>query len=162
MEKLDKAAALVNELHKHKLSLCTAESCTGGGIADRITDVPGASQVFVGAVVAYTPEAKSILLNLPAEDIPPGAVGEKLTVAMAAQAKSLLGTDLALGVTGALGPASPAENIRVGQIFISIAGLGHQEVKQFNFAGDRQTIKEAAVNAGIDFLLAYIARWYIA
>lgn len=162
MEKLDKAAALVNELHKHKLSLCTAESCTGGGIADRITDVPGASRVFVGAVVAYTPEAKTILLNLPAVDIPLGAVGEELTVGMAAKAKSLLGTDLALGVTGALGPASPAENIRVGQIFISIAGLGHQEVKQFNFAGDRQTIKEAAVNAGIDFLLAYIARWYIA
>ena len=79
---------------------------------------------------------------------------------MAAQAKSLLGP-IALAVTGALG-ASPAESIGVGQIFISITGLGQEEVRQINFAGDRQTIKEAAVNAGIDFLLAYIARWYIA
>lgn len=162
MKKLDKAADLVNSLIKFRLTLCTAESCTGGGIADIITDIPGASQAFVGSVVVYTPEAKGILLNLPAEEIPPGAVGEELTVAMAAKAKSLLGTDLALAVTGALGPTSPGKGIEIGQVFISIAGLGRQEVKQFIFAGDRQTIKGAAVNAGIDLLLAYIARWYIA
>ena len=108
--------------------------------------------------MAYTPEAKSILLNLPAEDIPPGAVGEKLTVAMAAQAKSLLGTDLALAVTGALGPASPPKTSGWPN-FYQHNRLGQEEVRQINFAGDRQTIKEAAVNAGIDFLLAYIARW---
>lgn len=162
MEKMDKAALLVETLINYHLSLGTAESCTGGGIADRITDIPGASRVFVGGVVVYTPEAKTILLNLPASEIPLGAVGEELTASMASRVSSLLGTDLALGITGALGPTSPGEHIKVGQVYISIAGLGHQEVNQFIFSGDRQTIKEAAVGTSIDLLLAYIARWYIA
>jgi PncC family amidohydrolase len=159
---LDKAGRLVQLLAKHGLSLALAESCTGGGIASLLADIPGASRVLSGGVVVYTPEAKRLLLGIAAEELPPGCVGEELTRAMAVRIMSLLGTNLALAITGALGPQSPADSIEVGEVYISIAGLGQQEVEKFIFAGDRQTIKRAAVAASIDNLLAYIARCYIA
>ncbi|MDD4657739.1 MAG: CinA family protein [Eubacteriales bacterium] len=162
MGQSERAEKLVQLLASCHLSLALAESCTGGSIAGEITDIPGASQVLAGGAVVYTPEAKTIFLGIPAPELPAGCVGEELTRVMAARVMSLLGTDLALAVTGALGPTSPAESIQVGEVYISIAGLGKQEAKKFIFAGDRQTIKEAAVAASIDNLLAYIARWYIA
>lgn len=162
MGQQERAEHLVQLLGKCRLSLALAESCTGGSIAGGITDIPGASQVLAGGVVVYTPEAKTIFLGIPAAELPTGCVGEELTKVMAARVMSLLGTDLALAITGALGPTSPAESIQVGEVYISIAGLGQQEAKKFIFAGDRQTIKRAAVAASIDNLLAYIARWYIA
>ncbi len=162
MRQLERSEKLVQLLAEHRLSLALAESCTGGSIAGLITDIPGASQVFAGGVVAYTPEAKTSLLGLVAAELPPGCVGAELTKAMAVRVVSRLRTDLALAITGALGPTSPAESIQVGEVYISIVGLGQQEVKKFIFAGDRQTIKDAAVAASIDNLLAYIARWYVA
>lgn len=162
MGQSERAEKLVQLLACNGLSLALAESCTGGSIAGRITDIPGASRVLAGGVVAYTPEAKTVLLGLSASELPRGCVGEELTKVMAARALSLLGTDLALAITGALGPDSPAESVQVGEVYISIAGLGRHEAEKFIFAGDRQTIKEAAVAASIDSLLAYIARWYIA
>ena len=159
---LDKAGRLVQLLAKHGLSLALAESCTGGGIASLLADIPGASRVLSKKIIIYTPEAKRLLLGIAAEELPPGCVGEELTRAMAVRIMSLLGTNLALAITGALGPQSPADSIEVGEVYISIAGLGQQEVEKFIFAGDRQTIKRAAVAASIDNLLAYIARCYIA
>ena len=162
MRQLERSEKLVQLLAEHRLSLALAESCTGGSIAGLITDIPGASQVFAGGVVAYTPEAKTSLLGLVAAELPPGCIGAELTKAMAVRVMSRLRTDLALAITGALGPTSPAESIQVGEVYISIVGLDQQEVKKFIFAGDRQTIKDAAVAASIDNLLAYIARWYVA
>lgn len=152
----DRAGRLVELLAKRGLTLSLAESCTGGGIAGGITDIPGASAVLAGGVVAYTPEAKVALLGLSPADLPPGCVGAKLTAAMARQIQALLRTDLALAVTGALGPQSPSPQVQVGEVYFALVGLAQSQGLKFNFAGDRETIKEAAILAGLDCLLRFI------
>lgn len=152
--------ALLQLMQKYNLTLALAESCTGGGIASRLTDFAGASRVLAGGVVVYTPLAKSRLLGL--ADLPPGCVAASLTQRMAAKIRSALGADLGLGITGALGPQSPAEHIQVGEIYIGVHGLGQNLVRKFKFSGDRQTIKGVAIEAAFNILMAYVARWYIA
>lgn len=154
--------ALVHILTVKKLTLAVAESCTGGGICNALTDIPGASKVLSGGAVAYTPSAKSTLLGIDREELPPGCVDANLTLKMAENIKNLLGTDLALGITGALGPETPSDNICVGEVYLALAGLNHSVTAKFNFTGDRHTIKKAAIAAALNALLAYIARWYVA
>ena len=148
---------LLKLLTQNALTLALAESCTGGGIANAITDIPGASRVLVGGVVAYTAEAKRVLLGLDLFELPPGCVGSELTLKMAANIKGMLKADIGLGITGALGPESPWAGIQVGEVYISVVGLGQETVTEFNISGDRQTIKSTAINAGIDCLLQFIA-----
>lgn len=152
--------ALAGVLKKYKLTFSLAESCSGGGIADRLTDIPGISAVFTGGVVVYTPRAKSRLLGL--RQLSPGCVNPTLTLDMARSVKCQLGAAMGLGITGALGPQSPAPHISVGEIYIAVAGLKKEEVRRFNFYGDRQTIKKAAVDAALNFMLTFVARWYVA
>ena len=142
-----------------KLTLALAESCTGGGIANALTNQPGASQYLQGGVVVYTPEAKTKLLGIPRDELPPGGVGPNLTLAMAASIGSVLKADLGLGITGALGPLSPAPDVSVGEVYIAVQGMGKSKVCKFNFCGDRQTIKTAAIDAAINFVLVCLARW---
>lgn len=156
------AQKLVSLLEEKKLTLATAESATSGAIASAIADIPGASRVMLGGVVAYTAQAKSQLLGIAPAELPPGCVGKELTIRMAGAVKDALQADLAIGLTGALGPTSPAPGIPIGTVYISIAGLGAWEVRKFIFAGDRETNKKAAVAAGLNFLLTFFARWYVA
>lgn len=152
--------ALAGVLKNYKLTFSLAESCSGGGIADRITDISGISAVFSGGVIVYTPRAKSRLLGI--KQLPPGCVDPTLTLDMARSVKCQLGTAMGLGITGALGPQSPTPSINVGEVYIAVAGLNREEVRQFNFCGDRQTIKKAAVDAALNFMLTFVARWYVA
>lgn len=154
------ADVLVKKYARKNFTLALAESCTGGGIASAITDISGASGVFSGGAVAYSPWAKSSILGI--NSLPPGCVDSILTAEMASMVKSILGTTIGLGITGALGPLSPAEHIGVGEVYIAVQGFGQQEVRQFNFDGDRHTIKRAAIDAALNFLLTFSARWYIA
>ena len=156
------AQTLVSQLASKNLTLAVVESATGGGIASAITDIPGASRVLLGGVVAYTPQAKSQLLGLPAESLPPGCVSAALTQSMAEAIRCSLKADLAMAITGALGPDSPAPHIPVGTVYIAVTGLGKSVVREFNFVGDRQTNKKAAVIAGLNFLMCFVARWYVA
>lgn len=153
---------LVKLLASKNLTLAVAESATGGGIASAITDIPGASLVLLGGVVAYTPLAKSRLLGLPAASLPLGCVSAALTQRMAEAVRHSLRADLAIALTGALGPDSPAPNIPVGMVYIAVTGLDKNVVTEFIFTGDRQTNKSAAVVAGLNMLLTFVARWYVA
>lgn len=156
------AKGIVEGLGARGLTLALAESCTGGGIAGAITAVPGASGVFKGGVVAYTPAAKMTLLGLTAAELPPGCVGEELTRKMAERIRELLQADLALAITGALGPASPHESIQVGRVHICLVKSGYEESRRFFFSGNRQTMKRAAVNDSLNCLLQFIAGWNVA
>lgn len=156
------AARLVGLLQQKNLSLAVAESCSGGGISSAITDVPGASSVFWGGAVAYSAEAKVSLLGVDRTKLPSGCVGADLSSGMAELLRQRYKVDLGLAVTGALGPDTPAPQISVGEVYIAVAGRGHTAVRRFNFCGDRQTIKKAVIAAGINFLLTYCARWYVA
>src|SRR3972149_6822734 len=105
MESNSLEVTLAGLLTKLQLSLVTAESCTGGMIADRITDVPGSSSYFIGGVVAYAYEAKVALLGVSWDTLnTKGAVSMETVLEMARGARKVLGADIALSVSGIAGP----------------------------------------------------------
>ena len=108
-------------LRERGLTLSAAESCTGGLIAKRLTDLPGASQVFRGGVVSYTNEVKTAALGVP-EDLlaERGAVSEPVALAMAAGCRRLCGSDLAVSVTGLAGPEGDDRGNAVGTVFVAL------------------------------------------
>ncbi len=129
------ARKLVKLAQKDKLSLCTAESCTGGGIGAAITGVPGASQVFMGGIIAYANSVKTSHLHVPDQMIERyGAVSEPVACAMAEGANNALGTDIAVSVTGIAGPNGGTADKPVGHVWIALAHKGRPTLAHcFNF-----------------------------
>ena len=116
-------------LKEKGLTFATAESCTGGEIAKRFTDIPGASSVFLGGAVVYTNEVKARLLGLDPEMIEEkGAVSREVAVALAEQVRRLTGADIGIGVTGLAGPDGDGVN-EVGTVFVSMAVEGSTYVR---------------------------------
>lgn len=151
--------ALVKLLARRGFSLAVAESCTGGALANAITDIPGASRVFCGGMVVYTAKAKAALLGTAADKLPPGCVDPLLTGRLATAIASQLKSDMGLGVTGVLGPALPGPAAELGTVYIAAFYRRRLAVHQFNFSGDRHTIKTLATAAGVNLALATMARW---
>ncbi|OPY01567.1 MAG: Nicotinamide-nucleotide amidohydrolase PncC [Syntrophorhabdus sp. PtaB.Bin047] len=148
---------LVRTLTARSLSLCTAESCTGGLIAGRITSVPGASACFEGGIVTYSNRAKTILLGVPAELIEHhGAVSEEVARAMAEGARERLGTDIAVAVTGIAGPAGGSPEKPVGTVFISLAAPGMTSARGFRFEGTRSEIRRRSGDEALNFVLDHL------
>jgi nicotinamide-nucleotide amidase len=131
------------------LSLATAESCTGGLVAQRLTSVPGASDVFRGAVVAYADDVKAGELGVPKEVLERhGAVSAETAEAMAAGACERLGADVAVSVTGIAGPDGGSDEKPVGLVYLHAVGPDGQRSVDFVFPGDRDSIRRrAAVTA---------------
>jgi nicotinamide-nucleotide amidase len=122
-----------------------AESCTGGLLANRITNVPGSSEVFLGGVVSYSNALKQSLLGVPAETLVQyGAVSEPTARAMAEGARQRLGGWWGVGITGIAGPGGGSPEKPVGLVYISCQRSRHDVVKRQLFAGDRETIKYRA------------------
>ena len=142
--------ALVLDLCRGRgLTLGTAESCTGGMVAQRLTSVPGSSEVFVGAVVAYADEVKARELGVPREILERhGAVSAETAAAMAAGARERLGADLAVASTGIAGPGGGSDEKPVGLVFLHAEGPDGSRSADFVFPGDRDSIRRrAAVTA---------------
>ncbi|MFL5981054.1 MAG: competence/damage-inducible protein A [Gaiellaceae bacterium] len=131
------------------LSLATAESCTGGMVAERLTSVPGSSQVFVGGVVAYADEVKAAELGVPQELLEQhGAVSAEVAAAMAAGARKRLGGDVAVAVTGIAGPDGGSEEKPVGLVYLHAEAPHGSRSVDFVFPGDREGVRRrAAVTA---------------
>lgn len=126
-------------------SLAVAESCTGGLLANRITNVPGSSEVFLGAVVSYSNALKQSLLGVPAEALAQhGAVSEPTARAMAEGARQRLGSWWGIGITGIAGPGGGTPDKPVGLVYLGISDPNTTVVKRQLFAGDRATIKYRA------------------
>ena len=132
------------------LTLATAESCTGGMIAARLTDVAGASEVFRGGIVAYADDVKTQELGVPASVLTAhGAVSAETAKAMAAGARDRLGVDVAVAVTGVAGPGGGTADKPVGLVFLHVSGPDGDEALRFEFPGEREWIRTRSAVAGL-------------
>ena len=144
---------VVRLLAARKKTLALAESCTGGLIAHRITNVPGASEVFLGGVVSYANRAKETLLDVPVEELRShGAVSEAVAREMAAGARRKFGADFALAVTGIAGPGGGTKDKPVGTVFIALASPTGIEVKKMLNPWDRETFKQVTAQQALELL----------
>lgn len=147
---------IVNLLKEKGLTLATAESCTGGLIAKRVTNVPGSSQCFKGGIVAYDNEIKAKLLNIPEEVLATsGAISSETALLMAQGALKLLNTDLALAITGNAGPAS-SEGKPVGLVYIALVGQSIKFCEKAMFSGDRERIRGRSSNQALNILRKHL------
>lgn len=138
-------------------SFSAAESCTGGLIAKNITDLPGASAVFLGGVVSYTGGVKHRLLGVSEELLAEyGAVSEPVAGAMAEGARRIIGSTYALSVTGLAGPDGDDRGNPVGTVYIGLAEEGKTEVRQFLFAGDRKAVRRQAAESAFSLLRQHL------
>lgn len=127
----------------HGLTLALAESCTGGMIAAQITAIPGCSSWFRGGVVAYHNQVKQQVLGVAPELLEQyGAVSEQVAVAMAEGARCLLGSDLALAVTGIAGPEGGTPQKPVGTVYLALADPDGCKVARYQFEGDRASVRQ--------------------
>ena len=154
----DLETAVLELLKRANMTLCTAESCTGGLIAKRLTDVPGSSAVFKGGVVSYCNEVKANVLGVPEQLLEEcGAVSEPVAKAMAEGARRLLGCDLAVSATGVAGPGSDERGNPAGLVYIALAAQGHTEVRVMTLSGaTRSRVRTTAANHALDLLRKYL------
>jgi nicotinamide-nucleotide amidase len=146
--------ALARELIDAGLSMTVAESCTGGLMAKRITDLPGSSAYFHGGVVAYADRVKVDVLGVDETVLlDDGAVSEAVAVGMARGAAELFRADVAVGVTGVAGPEGGSKEKPVGFVWYAASVQGRVESANKVFSGDREAVREQAAQAA--FLLVF-------
>jgi len=144
-------------LKERGLTFGTAESCTGGLIAKRFTDLPGASAVFRGSVVSYTSEIKAGVLGVPEALLAEhGAVSRSVAEAMAMGAKALLGCDLTAAVTGVAGPDPDDRGNPVGLVYVAIATPEGCLVKELHAGADRARVRTGAASYALDLVRRYL------
>jgi nicotinamide-nucleotide amidase len=145
--------AVVKLLKAKGQTVATAESCTGGMVAQRITDVAGSSSVFPGGVVAYSNTAKSDLVAVPAETIARvGAVSAEVAQALAEGARKRFGTTYGIGITGIAGPDGGTPEKPVGLVYIAVAYEGGCDVEKANFIGSRQVVRTRSAQTALNML----------
>lgn len=134
-------------------TITTAESCSGGLIAHRLTNVPGASTPFIGGIVAYSNKVKMALLSVPEKTLDiHGAVSEECALAMAAGARATLGSDFAIAVTGIAGPGGGSPEKPVGMVYMAVARDGGNRAEKHLFHGDRESIKTQTADAALNMV----------
>lgn len=144
-------------LRARGLKLATAESCTGGLLADRITDVPGSSDYFLGGIVAYAYEAKVALLDVSWETLRTyGAVSRETVLEMARGGRLSLGADIALSVSGIAGPGGGLPNKPVGTTWVGLSAADDERATLHQFDGDRTENKALAAEAALQMLRGYL------
>lgn len=144
---------IVRLLKERDLTLTTAESCTGGLIAARITDVPGASEVFKQGLVTYSNRAKRKLLDVKKSTLKEyGAVSDKTAKEMAKNGAFITGADICISVTGLAGPDGGTPEKPVGLVYIGCSYQNATVVKEFRFKGERRKVRELAVANALTML----------
>ena len=144
-------------LRERALKLVLAESCTGGLIGHRITDLPGSSEYFLGGIVAYAYEAKVALLGVSWDTLnTKGAVSGETALEMAHGVRARLGADIAVSVTGIAGPGGGTAEKPVGTTWVGVATKDGAWKRRFQFSGDREQNKESSANAALQMLLDYL------
>ena len=140
------------------MRVAAAESCTGGLVGHRLTNVPGSSACFLGGVVAYDNGVKAHVLGVDEGLLErEGAVSEPVAVAMALGVRRLLDADLAVSVTGVAGPSGGTAEKPVGTVFIALADRSERTVVRcFRWRGEREANKERSAQAALDLLREHL------
>ena len=152
-------ARLVKALLKNELKIATAESCTGGMIASRITAVPGASACFDCGVVTYSNEQKRRLLGVEEETLAKmGAVSEETALQMCKGVRALAGADIGISVTGIAGPGGGTEETPVGTVYLGISTKDGESYRKLSLSSrrSREFIRIVAATNAYDMVIKYI------
>lgn len=148
---------IIARLVEQGTTVAVAESCTGGLIGHRLTQVPGSSAAFLGGVIAYQNTVKERVLGVPADVLErEGAVSEATALAMAEGARRLLGADVAVAVTGIAGPGGGTDDKPVGLTYAALAGPDTHSCERFVWHGERQSNKESSAEAALALLRRYL------
>lgn len=140
--------------NQDEISLATAESCTGGHVAGRITNIAGSSAYFHGGIVSYTNTAKADVLGVPDDILEnPGAVSDACARAMAEGARRRLKATIGVSTTGIAGPSGATARKPVGLVYIGISGPHGTDVERHVFEGDRATVMNAAATRALELLV---------
>lgn len=154
----DIAEAVLDLLRDRGWRLAVAESCTGGLVGTRLTDPPGASDVFVGGVIAYDNEVKIHEVGVDRSDLErEGAVSEVVAVELAKGVAGRFGVEAGIGVTGVAGPGGGSEEKPVGSVWIATSVRGDAEARLHRFSGDRSAVRERAAQAALTALFRRLA-----
>lgn len=149
---MDLAAVVLDLCRKRGFKLAVAESCTGGLLGERLTNIPGCSDSFVGGVISYDNSVKKGVLGVSGEDIDRfGAVSEEVARQMAAGVRARLAADIGVSITGIAGPDGGTPEKPVGLTWIAVAGDA-VEARRFQMIGDRTEIRQRAAQAALEML----------
>ena len=144
-------------LRERGLKLSLAESCTGGLLGDRITNLPGSSEYFWGSLVTYAYEAKVALIHVSWDTLRAhGAVSRETVIEMARGVRTALGADLAVSVSGIAGPGGGLPDKPVGTTWIGLSATDGDWARKFVWNGDRRANKESSADAALQFVLDYL------
>jgi len=144
-------------LRERRMKIAVAESCTGGYISNRITNIQGASDYFDMGFVTYSNDSKELYLFVPKEVIAEkGAVSSEVARAMAEGLREATDADIALSVTGIAGPGGGSPDKPVGTVFIGLSSKDGTFVSRFLFRGDRISIKEQTSEEALKMVLDYL------
>lgn len=145
-------------LQKAGWTLATAESCTGGLIGHRVTNVPGSSTYFLGGVIAYSNLVKERVLGVRPETLSRyGAVSEETAQEMSLGAGRLFGADVSMAVTGIAGPTGGSIDKPIGLVYVAIRGPHQTLCRSFRFDGDRLRIKHQSADAALCMAIEVLA-----
>ncbi len=148
---------LGDKLLHRKLTLSLGESCTGGLIGHRLTEVPGSSEYFLGGIIAYSYEAKERLLGVRHDTLyRHGAVSEETAKEMARGARQALGADIGLAVTGIAGPGGGLPGKPIGLTWIALSSREGETAQQFTWHGDREANKLQSSQAALEMLEQFV------
>jgi len=144
-------------LIERSLTLATAESCTGGLVADRITNVSGSSEYFRGGIVAYAYEAKVVILDVSWDTLRAcGAVSKETVIEMARGARMVLSADIAVSISGIAGPGGGMPDKPVGTTWIGLSTTEGDWARKHIWQGDRLQNKRYSAEAALQFLVDYL------
>ncbi|HEV7839210.1 MAG TPA: competence/damage-inducible protein A [Gemmatimonadaceae bacterium] len=148
----DLAAVVLDQCRVAGFTLAVAESCTGGMLGERITSIPGSSDVFLGGVIAYHNEVKRTLLGVRSEALErAGAVSEEVAIQMASGVRERLGADVGVSVTGIAGPGGGTAEKPVGLVWIAVHA-SEVKARRFHVGGDRAEIRQRASQAALEMV----------
>lgn len=157
LDERDLAVVVGRLLRRRGLTLALAESCTGGLVGHRITDVPGSSDYYRGSVVAYASDVKEALLHVLPETLARhGAVSEETAREMARGARRVIEADLGLSITGIAGPTGGTPEKPVGLVCVALAAADGDWVERHIWDGDRRENKAQSAEAALDLLRRYL------